>query len=154
MRARWGFCAGLLWPLASLAQQASPPPDAADSPLGMWQADTPDARFVYFDALGFLAPHAIQTFKNSYTWQRSRFGWTPSEPVTILLMDTADYGNASASATPHSRVIFQVSPPSHAFETNTASERFYSTMNHELVHIAQGDVASSDDGFWRGFFLG
>lgn len=148
MRARWTRCWALLLPLAAWAQE---PPD---SPLGMWQADTREARFIYFDQLGFLAPHAVQTFKNSYNWQRARFGWTPSERVTVLLMDSSDYGNASASGSPHSRVIFQVSPPSHAFETNTAAERFYSTMNHELVHIAQGDVASSEDRFWRGFFLG
>jgi hypothetical protein len=149
MRARWWFCLGLLaLPLAVFAQPA------ADNPLGMSRTDTAQAHFIYFDPLGFLAPHAVQTFKNSWNWQRTRFGWTPSEPVTVLLMDWSDYGNAGAVGAPHSRIIFQVSPPSHAFETNTASERFYSTLNHELVHIVQADVASPEDAFWRGFFLG
>ncbi|HEY8048366.1 MAG TPA: hypothetical protein VIE63_04280, partial [Ramlibacter sp.] len=104
--------------------------------------------------LGFLTPHAVRTFTNSLEWQRARFRWNPSEPVTVLLMDSSDYGNAAAVVAPHSRVIFQVEPASHAFETNSASERFYSTMNHELVHIAQGDVASEEDRRWRRLLLG
>jgi hypothetical protein len=154
MRARWLWCWVLLLPLAAFAQDSKSAPAEEPNELGMWQVDTPYARFIYFNQLGFLAPHAIQTFKNSYDWQRARFRWTPSEPVTVLLMDSSDYGNAGAVASPHSRVTFQVSPPSHAFETNSADERFYSTMNHEMVHIAQGDVASSEDRLWRGLFLG
>lgn len=149
MRARWWFRLGLLtFPLAVFAQAGD------DNPLGMSRTDTPQAHIIYFDPLGFLARHAVQTFKNSWQWQRTRFGWNPSEPVSLLLMDWSDYGNAGAVGAPHSRVIFQVSPPSHAFETNTASERFYSTLNHELVHIVQADIASPEDAFWRGFFLG
>ena len=43
---------------------------------------------------------------------------------------------------------------SHAFETYPASDRIYTLMNHELVHIAQGDIANADDRRWRSFFLG
>ena len=30
----------------------------------------------------------------------------------------------------------------------------YSLMNHEMVHIVQGDIASEEDRRWRRFFLG
>src|SRR5262249_698602 len=43
---------------------------------------------------------------------------------------------------------------SHAFETYPASERLYSLMNHELIHIVQGDIANDDDRWWRRFFHG
>ena len=145
MRASRWFCLAALLPLAAAA---------ADNPLGMSYVDTAGARVIYFDSLDFLAPHAVQTFTNSHAWQRKRFGWNPSEPVTVLLKDGADYGNAHALAAPHTRLIFDVAPESHAFETSTGSERFYSTMNHELVHLVQGDIASEQDRRWRRFFHG
>ena len=115
---------------------ASMPLAAADvSPLGMSYLETKDLRLIWFEPLGYLAPHAARTFSNSLEWQRKRFGWTPSEPVTVLLKDYADYGAASAGVAPRNRLIFDVAPLSHAFETYPATERLYALMNHELVHV-------------------
>jgi hypothetical protein len=50
--------------------------------------------------------------------------------------------------------VFDVSPLSHAFETFTASERMYSLMNHEMVHIMLTDVSAEQERRWRRFFLG
>ncbi len=47
-----------------------------------------------------------------------------------------------------------IAPLSHAFETDPASERLYSLMNHEMVHEAEGDLASDEDRRWRRFFFG
>src|SRR5207344_1638730 len=74
--------------------------------------------------------------------------------VTILLKDFADYGNAGASPMPQNSIKVEVSPASNALETDPSPERMYSVMNHELVHLATSDVASSQDRFWRGVFLG
>jgi len=127
---------------------------ADDSPLGMSYVLTRDLRLVYFDPLGYLAPHAVRTFTNSLTFQERTFGWVPSEPTTILLKDLADYGNAAAGVAPHSRLVFDIAPQSHAFETYPASERMFSLMNHELTHIMQGDISDEQDRRWRSFFHG
>jgi hypothetical protein len=82
------------------------------------------------------------------------FGWSPTGPINLQLQDLADYGNASTFAVPRNVLIFDVAPLSHAFETYPASERMYSLMNHELVHVMQSDVASEQDRRWRRFFLG
>lgn len=134
-------------PLAAVAAEE-------DNPLGMSYLETPDLRLIWFDGLDFLAPHAAKTFANSLAWQRQRFGWKPSEKVTVLLKDYSDYGNAAAGVAPRSRLTFDVGPMSHAFETFPATERLYGLMNHELVHIVQGDIANSDDLRWRRFFGG
>ncbi len=115
---------------------------------------TKDLRLYYYDSLSYLVPHAVRTFTNSLAWQRRMFGWAPSEPTIVLLQDFADYGNASAYAAPHSMLVFDVAPLSHAFETFPASERMYQLMNHELVHVVQGDMATEEDRRWRRFFLG
>ena len=127
---------------------------AEDSPLGMSYVETPDLKLIYFDALDYLAPHAIRTFTNSLAWQRKMFGWVPSEATVILLKDFADYGNAAAATAPHSRLVFDIAPQSHAFETYPASERMFSLMNHEMVHVVQGDIASEQERRWRRIFLG
>jgi hypothetical protein len=140
------FCLLLaLLPLAAAADE---------SPVGLSEVDTNDLRLYYPDSLSYLVPHAVRTFTNSLAWQRRMFGWEPSEPISVLLQDFADYGNASAYAAPRGLLVFDVAPLSHAFETFPASERMYSLMNHELIHVVQGDIASEQDRRWRRVFLG
>ena len=125
------------------------------SPLGLAYVETADVKLIYFDpTLKYLTPHALRTFTGSIAWQRRVFGWAPYERTTVLLKDFADYGNASAGAAPVNMLSFDIAPLSHAFETYPASERMYSLMNHELVHVATMDMHSSQDRWWRGLFLG
>ncbi len=128
--------------------------DDATSSLGMSYVDTPDLRIVYFDALGHLVPQVSRTFTNALAWQRSTFGWKPSERVGVLLKDFSDYGSGAAWTAPRNTVFLDIAPLSMTFETFPAAERFYSLGNHELVHVATGDGASSQDRFWRGLFMG
>src|SRR5881227_3126057 len=127
---------------------------ADENSLGLSYVETKDLRLIYFDSLGYLAPHAVRTFTNSLEWQRRTFGWVPSESTTVLLSDLSDYGNAATWSAPHNTAFFSIAPLSHAFETYPASERMYSLMNHELVHVMQGDISSEQDRRWRRFFLG
>ena len=143
---RWLTCLWLaLVPAAGMAD---------DSPVGLSRVETSDLKLYYPDSLGYLVPHALRTFTNSMAWQRRMFGWAPYEPTTLLLQDFSDYGNADTYAVPHAMLIFDVGPLSHAFETFPASERMYSLMNHELVHVMSNDISSAEDRRWRRFFLG
>ena len=124
------------------------------NPLGLSYVRTKDLLMIYFDRLAHMEPLAVRTFSNSLAFQRRTFGWVPSEPTTVLMKDYADYGNAGASPLPRDKIIADIAPTSHAFETNSAAERMYSLMNHEMVHIATFNVASAEDRFWRSLFLG
>src|SRR6185436_11473589 len=148
---------GLLCRALCLMLVASFVPVAAaadENPLGMSYIETRDLKLIYFDPLGFLVPHAVRTFTNSLDFQRRMFGWTPSEPTTVLLKDLSDYGNAYQQSAPHSRLGFDIAPLSHSFESFPASERMFSLMNHEMVHVATGDIGSEQERRWRRFFLG
>jgi hypothetical protein len=138
--------------LALLMRSASA--EEVENPLGMSYVETPGLRLIWFEPLGYLAPHSIRTFTNSLKWQQRMFGWSPSEPTTVLLKDSSDYGHASAMAMPRNRLTFDIAPLSHAFETYPASERLYSLMNHELVHVVQGDLANDEDRRLRRLFMG
>jgi hypothetical protein len=127
---------------------------AEESPVNITEVDTRDVQLYYYNYLRDLAPLTLRTFTNARAWQRRMFGWEPSERTTVLLEDFVDYGNAHVSAAPRGQMIVDVAPYSRAFETAPSSERMYSTMNHELVHVVQSDIASKEDLRWRRFFLG
>jgi hypothetical protein len=125
------------------------------SPLGLSWVDTRDVLLVHASpTLDYLEPHALRTFSSSLAWQRRVFGWEPYERTTVLLKDFTDYGNASAGAAPTNSLTFDIAPLSLAFETFPASERMYSLMNHELVHVATMDMSTAADRAWRRFLGG
>jgi hypothetical protein len=143
-------------PITALALALAVSAQAAEqSPLGLSFIETKDLRLVYFDpTLSYLVPHAVRTFTNALAWERRVLGWEPHEKTTVLLKDFSDYGNASATPLPRNTLRFDIAPVSYAFETYSASERLYSIMNHELVHVATTDISSESDRAWRRLFGG
>jgi hypothetical protein len=130
---------------------ASSTPAAAQ--LG--RVETDEMRLVYFEGSeSYLVPHAARTFLNSLAFQEALFDYRPEEPITVLLADFADYGNAGASTVPRNAVQVQIAPLSFAFETIAANERMHTIMNHELVHIATMDGTAGRDRLFRRLFRG
>ncbi len=146
--------AAALWILLGLAPLAAPAVEPEESPLGLSFVETRDVRVVYVDPLAYLVPHALRTFQNSFAWQQRVLGWVPYDRTTLLLKDFSDYGNASAGAAPSNSLAFDIAPLSLAFETYPASERMYSLMNHELIHVATMDMHTATERRWRRFFGG
>jgi hypothetical protein len=129
-------------------------PVLADS-FAMDLLETDDLQLLYFDPFQtYLTPLVARTAYNSLQFQRRVFEWTPYEKSTLLLSDFSDYGNAGAGATPRNGVNLSIAPMGHTLETLPGSERMYSTMNHEAVHIANMDVANAADLRWRRLFGG
>ena len=117
--------------------------------------ETDKLRLLYFDPTEtYLVPRVIQTFHNSMDRQESILGYTPDEKITILLTDFADYGNAGATSVPASSVVVDIAPIPLTFETSAVTERMYTIMNHELVHISNTDQAAPADLKARRFFRG
>jgi len=125
------------------------------APFEMDQLETDDFQLLYLDPFQtYLTPLVASTLYNSLQFQRQIFEWTPSEKTMVLMHDLADFGNASAGASPHNGVMLYVAPPSRTLETMPSNERMFSLMNHEAVHVANADVANSRDLRWRRFFGG
>ncbi len=117
--------------------------------------ETGSLRLVYFDGSEtYLVPHAARTFFNSLAFQRKLFGFEPGEPITVLLADFADTGNAGASVVPRDALTIQIAPLSFAFETIAANDRLNTIMNHELVHVVTMDQAAGPDRVFRRLFFG
>jgi len=117
--------------------------------------ETDDLRLLYFDpSETYLTPYVIRSFTNSIAHQRKVFDYEPSEEVTVLLTDFADWGNAGAIAVPRNALLVDIAPTPYTFETSDTAERMYSLMNHELVHVVSMDQASAQDEKYRKFFGG
>ena len=110
---------------------------------------------VYREAMqGDIAPHAARCFENAMEFQRRLFDYTPSEPVTVLLNDFSDSGNASATVVPRDLLMLETSPIGVAYETVSSNERLNWLMNHELVHIVASDQTARSDRIARRLFRG
>jgi hypothetical protein len=117
--------------------------------------ETENQRLLYLDpSTTYLVPYAARTFENSMLGQKAIFGYEPTERTTVLLLDFSDYGNAGAFPLPRNTVFVDVAPRPLTFETSDAAERMYSWMNHELVHLAGTEMASSADRRMRRLFGG
>ena len=127
---------------------------ATDQPP-LQQLQTDDLQLVWFHpAEDYLAPHVARSFENSMAWQRRVLGWQPDGKTNVLLKDFGDYGNAGARSSPNNALIVDIAPFSFSFETFVASERMFSLMNHELVHVATMDEWTRTDMRWRRLFGG
>jgi len=129
------------------------PPDASGFHLSV--LETKDLTLLYIDPIQtYLTPYIGRAFENSLAFHKKNLNWQPWEPVTILLKDFADYGNAAALGSPSDMVLLDVAPLSLSMETFSPGERFYTLMNHELTHVGTIDAWNKQDAGWRHFLGG
>jgi hypothetical protein len=141
-------CIFALWPLIAGST-------ASADEYYLSKIDTPDLRLLYYDPLQtYLTPYVGRAFENSYAFQRKIFDWTPWDRTTVLLEDLVDQGHAVVRGAPNDALTVDVAPIATTFETFTPGERFFTLMNHELVHVATLDVWNEQDAFWRHLFHG
>jgi hypothetical protein len=130
--------------------------DRFDTSVGTSKIETNDLELIYYDpAETYLTPYVARAFENSQHAQEARFDWTPWEKKTVIyLLDVLDYGNAAARSVPNDGVDINIAPFATTFETFTPGERFYTILNHELVHVATLDDWNTKDSWWRNFLHG
>ncbi len=146
---RGATTSGLMLTVLSLLAVAAP------AHAQLKELETKDLKLVYFDpSLSYVTPHAARCFQNALAFHQKLFSYTPSGPVTVLLDDFTDSGNAAATAVPRNFVKVDMAPLSFAFETVVANERVNWLMNHELVHVTASDQAAGSERFFRGLFQG
>lgn len=137
-------------------QQEPPSRAPEDIPvIDLSQIETENLRMLFFAPQeSYLTPYVGRSFENALAYQQRMFDWEPWEPVTVLLKDFSDYGNAAARSSPNNALLIDIAPLSLAYETFSPGERFFTLTNHEVTHVALMDVWNERDAFWRRFFAG
>ena len=116
---------------------------------------TENLNLVYYDkAHEYLTYHLARSFENSLAFHRHLFGYTPSEPVLILMQDFGDYGHGGTSTIPWNYVSIGIEPFDYVYDTMPANERMNWLMHHELVHVVATDKGAGSDLFFRRLFRG
>lgn len=108
----------------------------------------------YSPAHEYLVQHLIRSYENALRFENSLFHYTPSEKLTVLLEDFADYGHGGAGTVPSNFIDIGIAPFSYTYETLPANERMMWIMNHESIHIVMGDNSNSADRRFRELFFG
>ncbi|HEY0106217.1 MAG TPA: hypothetical protein VGB91_09045 [Rhizomicrobium sp.] len=128
---------------------------AAAQSVGLSELNTKDVEILYYDPIQtYLTPYVGRAYENSFAFQRKIFDWKPWDRPALVLRDLDDYGNATVHETPSNVIILDVAPFPTTFETFSPGERFFTVMNHELVHVATTDVWNEQDAWWRRFLHG
>ncbi|MBV9904957.1 MAG: hypothetical protein JO346_10305 [Alphaproteobacteria bacterium] len=123
--------------------------------IDLSKLETKDVRVLYYDPIQtYLTPYVAQAFENSFAFQQKTFDWTPWDKTTVYLRDLSDNGAAAVRATPTNALTIDIAPIATTFETFSPGERFFTLMNHELVHVATLDAWNETDRGWRDFFHG
>lgn len=139
---------GALRVAASLAAVLAATQAAAG--VELWHYDTEYLRAIYYAKEHEpLVPHLARSFENSLGFHRKLFGWTPSEPIVVLLQDFGDYGHGGTSTVPWNFISIGIEPFDYVYETMPANERLNWLMHHELVHVVATEKASAKERFWR-----
>ena len=118
--------------------------------VGLSRIETKDLELLYYDPLQtYLTPYVARAYENSFAFQSKTFDWKAYDRPVVLLRDLTDNGRATVRAAPTNALTLDVAPIYIPFETFSPGERFFTLMNHELVHIATMDVANGSDNWWR-----
>ncbi len=120
-----------------------------------YSVQTKNLNLVFYDQDHYyVVPHTGRCFENSLRFHSKLFGYTPSEPVLILLQDFSDYGYAGATSLPFNFMTVGMESFEYVYETSPTNERMNWVMSHELTHIVASDKAAASDRFFRSVFLG
>jgi hypothetical protein len=108
----------------------------------------------YNPAHEYLVGHLIRAYENALEFENNLFHFAPSQRVTVLLEDFADYGHGAAGTVPVNFINVGIAPFSYTYETLPANERMTWIMNHESIHVVMGDNANALDRRFRSIFFG
>jgi hypothetical protein len=130
---------------------------AAPAPLGgqLGAYDLPEVQIRHPRGfLEYLIPHVAASSHNALQFHRELYDYTPTEPVTVLLVDFSDYGQGGANTVPANFVVLGIAPMGYVYDTIPAIDRMFWMANHEMAHIVTMDQAAGRDLVFRRLFRG
>lgn len=126
--------------LALLAIVARPSAAAFDPTLQFHAIETPHFRVTYHTGLEDVAQHVASTAEAIYDDMTKVMGHVPEADKTeILLTDTAESANGSATALPYNALRLLVTAPEDMSPLGDVDDWFLELVTHEFTHILHTD---------------
>ncbi len=128
--------------LAATLTGLSAPAHAGDPYLQWYTIKTPHLRIHYHGGLESSAQRVANLGEAVHRQLVPQLGWQPTEVTEILLTDTTDSANGSATALPYNAVRMFVSAPDDMSPLGEYDDWLGNLLTHEYVHILHVDNIS------------
>jgi hypothetical protein len=113
---------------------------AADDPELIWHSiETPHFRITYYSGEAEIAQHVADLGEAVHKRLRPAIGWAPSERTEIVLTDTTDEANGSATALPYDAIRLYVTAPDDLSPLGDYDDWYQELLTHEYTHILHLD---------------
>lgn len=86
-----------------------------------------------------VAEHVSAIAENIYDELSTDVGWAPSTPTEILLTDSTDSANGSATALPYNAVRLYITAPDDLSPLGDVDDWYLELLTHEFTHILHTD---------------
>ena len=129
-----GAAAGAASLLASTSAHAINDPD-----LAWWTIETPHFRIHYPSGLEPIARRVAQVSEMAHERLVDPLGYVPSTRTEVLVTDTSDNANGSATALPYNNINLFVTSPDDFSPLNDYDDWYLSLVTHEYTHILHID---------------
>jgi len=113
---------------------------AADDPDLVWHSiETPHFRITYYSGEAEIAQHVADLGEAIHERLTPAIGWAPGERTEIVLTDTTDSANGSATALPYNAIRLFVTAPDDLSPLGDYDDWYQELVTHEYTHILHMD---------------
>jgi hypothetical protein len=126
--------------LLALVMPRSSARAAFDPNLRFYTIETEHFRVTYHDGLEEVAQHVASTAESIHGHMTVAMGWTPKKDKTeILLIDSSESANGSATALPYNAIRLLVTAPEDFSPLGDVDDWYLELVTHEYTHILHTD---------------
>lgn len=112
---------------------------ASDPRLQYKTLETPHARITFYDGEREAAEHIADLVEQIHDGLADAVGWAPKEKTEILLVDTSEAANGSASAVPYNAIRLILTAPEDMSPLGDVDDWYRELTTHEYTHILHID---------------
>ena len=107
--------------------------------LRWYTIETPHFRITYHSGGEEVAQHVATVAEGMYRTLTTSLGWEPTEVTEIVLTDSSESANGSASSLPYNAVRLLVTAPEDMSPLGDVDDWYLELVTHEYTHVLHTD---------------
>lgn len=118
---------------------ARPAMGASDPSLKWSTIETPHFRIHYHSGIEEVAQHVANVVEGIHETMVEHVGWRPTTVTEVLLIDSTESANGSATALPYNALRLYVTAPEDMSPLGDVDDWYLELLTHEYTHILHTD---------------
>ena len=111
----------------------------SDPALAWYTIETPHFHVTYHSGLEQVAQHTANVCEGIYGTMAASVGWDPKERTEVILVDSNESANGSATALPYNAVRLIVTAPEDLSPLGDVDDWYLELITHEYTHVLHTD---------------